>query len=156
MVALCRPSTPAALLEFALNTNTVCGTYSSSLSQSINVAWHMKKLLFGPHVKIPPCEKGRPELKVTVNSRAPWPRRGPQGIGEVYQCWWCLSSAVTEPDWQLLSGCSLSVVSSDRVPTPRTYRAAATWLHTGSLRYVCVWKESKYPTQNKLCKCWNY
>lgn len=102
-----------------------------------------------PHEEIPQCEKGRLELKATVNSGAQWPRRGPRGIGEVYQCWWCL--AVTEPDWQLLSVCSLSVISSSHVPTLCTYRAPTTWLYAGHLYIVwitdssgmcvCVWKE---------------
>ncbi len=115
---------------------------------SIHTRFHLTEQ---PHVNIPQCENGRLELKATVNSRAPWPRHGPQGIGEVYQCWWCL--AVTEPDWQLLSVCPLSVICSSHVPTPCLNQAPTTWLCAGHIYsldhrqlrhvYVCVWKEYK-------------
>lgn len=47
-------------------------------------------------------------------------------------CWWGVSVtvclAVTEPDWQLLSVGSPSVISCSHVPTPCTYPAPTTWL----------------------------
>lgn len=111
-----------------------------------------------PHENVALCEQGRLELKVMVNSTAPWPRHGPQGIGEVYQCWCCL--AVTEPDWQLLSVCSLSVISFGHVPTLCAYQARTTWLQAGHIYSldqalecvcvnVCMERQYKYPTLRK-------
>lgn len=79
------------------------------------------------HENIAQGKKVTLEFKAMVNFGAPWPRHRPQGTGEVYQCWWCVG--VTEPDWQLLSACSLSVIGSSHVPTPCTYRAPTTWLY---------------------------
>lgn len=152
------------LTAYSLNTiSWRKGCYKTCCIYYIPARFHQTER---PHKQIPQCERGRLELKATVNSGAPWPRHGPQGIGEVYQCWWCL--VVTEPDWQLLSVCSLPVISSGHLPTPRTYQAPTTWLYTGHIYIVwitdssgicvrvCMERGQKYPAQRKLCKCWNF
>lgn len=99
--------------EFLQHRVTVKHTLRTTVSTPHSLSWNGQNSTW--------CEKGSLRLKAMVNSRALWPRHGPRDIAHTYQCWWCL--AVTEPDWQLLSVCSVSVISSGHVPTPCTYQA---------------------------------
>lgn len=96
---------------------------------------------YTPYDNIAQGKKVTLKFKAMVNFGAPWPRHRPQGISEVYQCWWCVG--VTEPDWQLLSACSLSVISSGHVPTPWTYQTPTTWF------YACIYS----PDKTRLSMC---